>query len=295
MDGRYIVSGPLVGAEIKLKLPFGHELLVAQLRGLADEDRSCGFSFDPESKLTLLKGVSEEHIDTLVEAVRARGFDVVLGAPQVLYRECVARTIEVDSTHKLQRGGGGEFARVVLRLEPGEPDADVAFENVAGAAVLREHLPGVAQALAACKSTGVLLGFPLIGFKATLLDGAYHEIDSSAQAFAAATRRAFQLAKNQRALALLEPVMAVEIRGLQQLHQMFADDLRKRRGEVMAERSGVRALVPLAGMLGYRDEFPSLSQGYGGFTMRYSHHQITSLGDDDPARFRPALAMRLRA
>lgn len=290
---RYLVSGPLIGVAIALKVPFGHELLVAQLRALAAEDRSCGYSFDPETKLAVLWGMNEKHIDALVEAVRARRFDVSVGEPQVMYRECFARTAEVDSTHKRQRGGGGEFARVVLRFEPGDPDADLIFENGAGDAVPGKYIPSITQCLAACKANGVLLGFPLIGFKATLLGGAYHELDSSPQTFAVATRGAFQLAKHQNAIALLEPVMAIEIVGLQQLRDAFINDLTTRRGEIdRSDSFAVRALVPLANMLRYGAEFPALSQGRGRFTMLYSHHQVASLGGDDPGRFRPAAAMR---
>jgi elongation factor G len=157
-------------------------------------------------------------------------------------------------------------------------------------------VPGVIKGINASRENGVLAGYPLIDFKATLLDGAYHDFDSSAHTFEIAARAAFRLLKNEDAVRLLEPIMAVEISGLQQLRDTFIDDLKARRGVMQDDDIVVvRALVPLAAMLGYRHVFATLSRGYGRFTMRYSHHQVTSFGDDDPDPFRPAMAMRLRA
>ena len=297
MDKRYIVAGPLVEVAIKLKRPAHQDKLLAALDALAAKDSSFSYSCDPGSGQTIARGMSEEYLDASVEVLRrACNTDIEIGTSQVAYRECIVGDVQIEYTHAKQYLGGGEFARVVLSFGPGAVGSDFIFENMAGAAVRDDLVPGVLKGLDGARKNGVVAGYPLIEFRAALIDGAYHEVDSSPRTFEIAAREAFKRLRNERVVRLLEPIMAVEISGLQQLRDAFIDNLKARRGVIQDEDFFVvRALVPLADMLGYRNAFPTLSQGYGQFTMRYSHREATSSGDDDPGRFRPAAAMRLRA
>lgn len=297
IDTRYVLPEPLVEVAIAPKKLADQQKLIAALEARVAQDASFAFSFNAETGQTIVRGMSEEHLDASIEALRhACGADVEVGTPQVAYRECIVREVQIDRTHSKVFANGGEFARVVLSFAPGAPGSGFAFENEAGLAVRDDLVPGVIKGLNASRESGVLAGFPLIDLKATLLNGAYHDLDSSAHTFEIAARAALRLLKNEDAIRLLEPIMAVEISGLQQLRDTFIDDLKARRGVIQDDDLiVVRALVPLADMLGYRRAFAMLSRGYGRFTMRYSHHQVTSFGDDDPDPLRPAMAMRLRA
>ncbi len=292
MDQRYVVSGPIVEVGIENNTPVGYKLMLARLASLASADPS--FEFSPDPAVTVLKAQSENQLDAIVRDLRAQALEITIGAPQVSYRECIVRLVEVDYTHKRQTGGTGEFARVWLRLEPGDPNADATFVSNAGDTVPREFLPGVIEALAAFKQSGLLAGYPLIGFKATLLDGAYHEVDSSLAAFKTATRSALQVINERGAIALLEPVMALNVTISNEFHDAVVRDLSARAGQVDAGNFEINALVPLAGVLGYRGRLAQVTEGKGTFVMRYSHHAIAS-HPDGPDRFGPAAAVRLRA
>lgn len=289
MDQRYVISGPIVEVGIESNTPDGHKQMLARLASLASADPS--FEFSPDPAVTVLKGQSEDQLDAIVRDLRAHALEITVGAPQASYRECIVRLVEVDYTHKRQSGGTGEFARVWLRLEPGEPNEDAIFVSEAGDTVPREFLPGVIEALAAFKRTGLLVGYPLIGFKATLLDGAYHEVDSSILSFKTATRCALHVVKERGAISLLEPVMALDVTISNEFHDAVVRDLSARAGQVDAGNFEINALVPLAGVLGYRGRLAQLTEGKGTFVMRYSHHAIAS-HPDGPDRFGPAATMR---
>lgn len=292
MDPRYVISGPVIEVGIELNTPLERKVLTTRL-SLASQDLSFAYSLDDDSGPILLRGQSEDHLDGIVQALRVRSFDITAGTPQVFYRECLVRPVDVDATYKWPRGGKGDFARVILRLEPGDPDSDATFVSQAGDAVPREYLPGVIEALAAFKRNGLLAGYPLIGFKATLVGGAYHEVDSSIFAFETATRNALQVIKDKGAIALVEPVMALEVSVSQEFRDAVVRDLSARDGTIDVSASAVKALVPLATVLGYRSRLARLTNGSGAFVMRYSHHAIV-LHSDDPDRFGPAAAMRLQ-
>ncbi|HZU90901.1 MAG TPA: elongation factor G, partial [Stellaceae bacterium] len=204
---------PVIEIAVEPKTKGDQEKMSQALARLATEDPSFRVSVDPESGQTIVKGMGELHLEIIVDRMK-REFkvDANIGAPQVAYRETITRTAEVDYTHKKQTGGAGQFARVKLRFEPLAAGSGFVFENaVVGGAVPREFVPGVEKGLRASAETGVLAGFPVIDLKAVLVDGAYHEVDSSVLAFEIAARAAFKEGVMKAAPKLLEPIMRVEV------------------------------------------------------------------------------------
>jgi elongation factor G len=201
-----------------------------------------------------------------------------VGAPQVAYRETITRAIEYDYTHKKQTGGAGQFARVKVRFEPGERGTGAAFASeVVGGRVPREYIPGVEKGILGAAETGVLAGFPMIDFKATLVDGAYHDVDSSVMAFEIAGRACFREAVTKAGPVLLEPMMRVEVVTPEEYMGDVIGDLNSRRGQVtgMDQRGNARvinAMVPLANMFGYVNTLRSMSQGRAQYTMHFDHY-----------------------
>jgi elongation factor G len=228
----------------------------------------------------VIKGMGELHLEIIVDRMK-REFkvDANVGAPQVAYRETITRVAEIDYTHKKQTGGSGQFARVKLRFEPLPPGSGFEFENdVVGGSVPKEFIPSVEKGLRAAKETGVLVGFPMIDFKATLYDGAYHDVDSSAMAFEIATRAAFREGIPKAAPRLLEPMMRVEVVTPEDYLGDIIGDLNSRRGSIggMDSRGNARivtAMVPLANMFGYVNNLRSMSQGRAQFSMFFDHYE----------------------
>jgi elongation factor G len=249
------------------------------LHRLAQEDPSFRVSIDHESGQTVIKGMGELHLEILVDRMK-REFKVEanVGAPQVAYRETITKTIEYDYTHKKQSGGSGQFARVKIRFEPLPPSSGYQFENdVVGGTVPKEYIPGVIKGLASAKDNGVLIGFPMIDFKATLYDGAYHDVDSSALAFEIAARACFREAVQKAGPVLLEPIMRVEVVTPEDYMGDVIGDLNSRRGQItgMDQRGNARVVdgtVPLANMFGYVNTLRSMSQGRAQFTMHFDHY-----------------------
>jgi elongation factor G len=243
------------------------------------EDPSFKVSSDIESGQTIIKGMGELHLDIIVDRMK-REFkvDANVGAPQVAYRETITRATEIDYTHKKQTGGSGQFARIKLQLEPGEKGEGFVFESkVVGGNVPKEYQPGVQKGLAAAMSTGVIAGYPMIDLKATLVDGAYHDVDSSVMAFEIAARAAFREAVGQAAPKLLEPMMRVEVVTPDDYMGDVIGDLNSRRGQVQGmEPSGnattIRAMVPLATMFGYVNTLRSITQGRAQYSMFFDHY-----------------------
>jgi elongation factor G len=204
--------------------------------------------------------------------------DANIGQPQVAYRETITQTAEVDYTHKKQTGGSGQFARVKIRFEPQEPAAGFAFENkVVGGNVPKEYVPGVQKGVAGAMNSGVVAGFPMVDIKATLLDGAYHEVDSSVLAFEIAGRAAFREGVQKARPVLLEPIMKVEVVTPDDYAGSVIGDLNSRRGQVQGtEMRGnatvINAMVPLANMFGYVNTLRSMSQGRAQYTMQFDHY-----------------------
>jgi elongation factor G len=224
--------------------------------------------------------MGELHLDIKVDILRRTyKVDANIGAPQVAYRESLGKNADIDYTHKKQTGGTGQFARIKVLFEPGEPGSGFVFESkIVGGAVPKEFIPGVQKGLESVKDNGLLAGFPLIDFKATLHDGAYHDVDSSVLAFEIAARAAFKELREKGAPKLLEPIMKVEVLTPDDYMGDVIGDLNSRRGQIQgSETRGnaqvVTAMVPLANMFGYVSNLRGMSQGRAQFTMQYDHYE----------------------
>ncbi|MFQ5467167.1 MAG: elongation factor G [Kiloniellaceae bacterium] len=270
---------PVIEVAVEPRTKGDQEKMGVALGRLAQEDPSFRVTTDPESGQTVIKGMGELHLEIIVDRMK-REFkvDANVGAPQVAYRETIGRTYEVDYIHKKQTGGSGQFARVKIVFEPLESGEGYVFENaVTGGAVPREFVPGVVKGLKAARENGVLAGFPVIDFKATLVDGASHDVDSSVLAFEIAARAAFREGIARARPVLLEPVMRVEVVTPEDYMGDIIGDLNSRRGGVtgMDSRGNaqvINAMVPLANMFGYVNNLRSMSQGRAQYTMHFDHY-----------------------
>ena len=270
---------PVIEVAVEPKSKADQEKMGVALSRLAQEDPSFRVSSDNESGQTIIKGMGELHLEIIVDRMkREYKVEANVGAPQVAYRETITKTVETDYTHKKQSGGSGQFARVKIRWEPLEPGSGFVFENATvGGSVPKEYIPGVQKGLMSSKDTGVLVGFPCIDFKATLYDGGFHDVDSSALAFEIAARAAFREGVAKAGPVLLEPVMRVEVVTPEEYMGDVIGDLNSRRGQVsgMDQRGNARvvsASVPLANMFGYVNTLRSMSQGRAQFTMHFDHY-----------------------
>jgi elongation factor G len=271
---------PVIEVSIEPKTKADQEKLGVALQKLAAEDPSFRVSTDFESGQTILKGMGELHLDIKVDILRRTyKVDANVGAPQVAYRETLGRKTEIDYTHKKQTGGSGQFAKIKVVFEPNEPGAGYQFESkIVGGNVPKEFIPGVEKGLASAKENGLLAGFPVIDFKATLIDGAYHDVDSSVLAFEIAARAAFRELRDKAHPKLLEPIMKVEVVTPDEYMGDVIGDLNSRRGQIQGtETRGnaqvVTAFVPLANMFGYVSTLRGMSQGRAQFTMQYDHYE----------------------
>ena len=269
---------PVIEVAVEPKTKVDQERMGVALNRLAAEDPSFRVSTDQESGQTVIKGMGELHLEIIVDRMRREfNVDATVGQPQVAYRETISRMAEIDYTHKKQTGGSGQFARIKLRLEPLE-SGGFEFENkVVGGNVPREFIPGVEKGLQSAIQAGVLSGFPVTGIKATLYDGASHDVDSSVMAFEIAARAAFREGMHQAGPKLLEPLMRVEVVTPEEYMGDIIGDLNSRRGQVtdMDQRGNARvimALVPLANMFGYVSNLRGMSQGRAQFTMHFERY-----------------------
>ena len=271
---------PVIEISVEPKTKADQEKLGVALAKLASEDPSFTVSTDHESGQTILKGMGELHLDIKIDILRRTyKVDATIGQPQVAYRESLGRKVDIDYTHKKQTGGTGQFARVMITFEPGEPGSGFVFESaIVGGAIPKEYIPGVQKGLESIKEGGLLAGFPLIDFKATLTDGKYHDVDSSVLAFEIAARAAFRELKDKGAPKLLEPIMAVEVVTPEDYLGSVIGDLNGRRGMIQGQdmrgnATVVNAFVPLANMFGYVNTLRGMSQGRAAFTMQYDHYE----------------------
>jgi elongation factor G len=271
---------PVIEIAIEPKTKADQEKMGIALSRLASEDPSFRVSSDQETGQTVIKGMGELHLEIKVDILkREYKVDANIGAPQVAYRETITKRNEIDYTHKKQSGGAGQFARVKIVFEPLEPGAGFVFDNkIVGGVVPKEYIPGVIKGLHSALETGVVAGFPMIDFKATLIDGAYHDVDSSTLAFEIAARAAFREGMGKCAPKLLEPIMKVEAVTPEDYMGDVIGDLNSRRGQVtgMDQRANARvinAMVPLANMFGYVNTLRSMSQGRAQFTMVFDHYE----------------------
>jgi elongation factor G len=271
---------PVIEVAVEPKTKADQEKMGVALNRLAQEDPSFRVTSDYESGQTIIKGMGELHLDILVDRMK-REFkvDANVGEPQVAYRETITRTAEIDYTHKKQTGGSGQFARVKFIFEPSEPGEGIVFESkVVGGSVPKEFIAGVEKGIVTSAETGVLVGFPMIDIKATLIDGASHDVDSSVMAFEIASRAAFREGIGKAAPKLLEPMMRVEVVTPEDYLGDIIGDLNSRRGSVtgMDTRANARVvnvMVPLANMFGYVSNLRSMSQGRAQFTMFFDHYE----------------------
>jgi elongation factor G len=273
---------PVITVAIEPRTKSDQEKLSTAIQRLADEDPTFQVRTDQETGQTVIAGMGELHLEVLVDRMK-REFRVEanIGKPQVAYRETIRRKVDrVEYTHKKQTGGSGQFGRVVISIEPtgGNGDGGYEFVNaVTGGRVPREYIPAVDEGIQEAMEFGILAGYPLVDIKATLLDGAYHEVDSSELAFKIAGSMAFKEAARRADPVLLEPMMSVEVTTPEDYMGEVIGDLNSRRGHIQAmdERSGARvikALVPLAEMFGYVGDLRSKTQGRASYSMQFDSY-----------------------
>jgi elongation factor G len=270
---------PVIEQAVEPRAKADQERMALALAKLAAEDPSFRVSTDAESGQTIIKGMGELHLEIKVDILkRTHKVEVNVGAPQVAYRETLARATEVDYTHKKQTGGTGQFARVKLRLEPNEPAKGNEFKSeIVGGAVPREYIPGVEKGVRSVWDSGVLIGFPMVDTRVTLFDGAFHEVDSSAIAFEIAARAAMKEGADKAGVKLLEPIMDVEVVTPGDFVGNVIGDINSRRGHIRSQEmrgnaTVIRAYVPLANMFGYVSQLRSMSQGRASYTMQFAHY-----------------------
>jgi elongation factor G len=277
---------PVIEIAIEPKSKADQEKLGVALSKLAAEDPSFRVSVDHESGQTIIKGMGELHLDIKVDILRRTyKVDANIGQPQVAYREKLTRRVEIDETHKKQSGGSGQFARVKMVFEPNEAGKGSVFEShVVGGTVPKEYIPGVEKGFNSVLGSGVLAGFPVVDVKATLVDGAYHDVDSSVLAFEICGRAAFRRALREGGSVLLEPIMKVEVTTPEDYTGSVMGDLLGRRGQVQGQDMRgnavvINAMVPLANMFGYVNTLRSFSQGRANYTMQFDHYEQVPAGE----------------
>jgi elongation factor G len=271
---------PVIEIAIEPKSKADQEKLGVALAKLVAEDPSFRVTTDQESGQTILKGMGELHLDIKVDILKLTyKVEANIGAPQVAYREKISKSIIVDHTHKKQTGGSGQFARVKIVAEPLARGGGFEFANeIIGGTVPKEYIPGVEKGLESVLGSGVLAGFPVVDLKVTLVDGAYHDVDSSALAFEICARAALREALQKGSPVLLEPIMKVEVVTPEEYTGSVIGDLNSRRGQIQGQdmrgnANVVHAMVPLANMFGYVSNLRSMSQGRATFTMQFDHYE----------------------
>jgi elongation factor G len=270
---------PVIQIAIEPKTKNDQEKMGLALHRLAAEDPSFRVKTDEESGQTIIAGMGELHLDILVDRMR-REFKVEanVGEPQVAYRESITKQHTEDYTHKKQSGGSGQFARVKIVFEPNPEGDDFKFESkIVGGSIPKEYIPGVQKGIESVLSSGPLAGFPMLGVKASLIDGAYHDVDSSVLAFEIASRACFREAAKKAGAQLLEPIMRVEVVTPEDYVGDCIGDLNARRGQIQGQESRgvnvvINAHVPLANMFKYIDKLRSMSQGRAQYTMTFDHY-----------------------
>ncbi len=270
---------PVIEIAVEPKTKADQEKLGVALSRLAAEDPSFRVSTDQESGQTILKGMGELHLDIKVDILkRTYKVDVSVGAPQVAYRETITKPVTHAYTHKKQSGGSGQFAAVELEVTPSGPGVGNAFESkVVGGAVPKEYIPGVEKGVMSVLTSGPLIGFPVVDVSVALVDGKYHDVDSSALAFEIASRAGFREALKMAGPVLLEPIMKVEVVSPEEYLGSVIGDINSRRGQIggtdtRGNAQVVSAMVPLANMFGYVNQLRSMSQGRAQYTMQFDHY-----------------------
>ena len=270
---------PVIEVAVEPKTKADQEKMGVALNRLAREDPSFRVTSDHESGQTIIKGMGELHLEILVDRMK-REFKVEanVGAPQVAYREYLAKKVDIDYTHKKQSGGSGQFGRVKFTVTPGARGTGVIFKDaVKGGNIPKEYIPSVEKGMRETAETGSLIGFPIIDFEIELYDGAYHDVDSSALAFEICARAAMREAAQKAGIKLLEPIMKVEVVTPEDYLGDVIGDMNSRRGQIQGTDSRgnaqvVEAMVPLANMFGYVNQLRSFTQGRAQYSMQFSHY-----------------------
>ena len=272
------------------------EKLKAAVAQLTPQMPSISFSLDSESGQLRLKAASEDDLEDAVNRL-SRAAAVRVGAPQVAYRETLGRKAEIDYTHKKQTGGTGQFARVKLIFEPLPPGSGFVFENeIVGGSIPKEFIPGVEKGIKSVMNSGPLVGFPVIDFKVSLIDGAYHDVDSSVLAFEIASRAAFREASEKVQMKLLEPIMKVEVVSPEDYVGTVIGDLNSRRGmiqgqEMRGNATVINSLAPLANMFGFVDGLARATNARACVAIEFSHYAPVDPSPPDDV-FPPAVGKR---
>ncbi|MBN8907229.1 MAG: elongation factor G, partial [Rhodospirillales bacterium] len=270
---------PVIDISVEPRTKEAVEKMTIGLQKLAAEDPSLRLKTDQETGQTILSGMGELHLEIIIDRLRREyGVDANIGAPQVAYRETISKTHTETYTHKKQTGGSGQFAEVKIVFEPTARNEGIVFENnVVGGAVPREYIPAVEKGIRNQAESGVLAGFPTVDFKFSLVDGKYHDVDSSALAFEIAAKACFREGMKKAGPIILEPIMDVEVTTPQDHVGDVVGDLNRRRGQIQNQESSgstviVRALVPLKEMFGYISHLRSMTKGRASFTMQFHHY-----------------------
>lgn len=273
------IPEPVISIAVEPKTKADIEKMSLGLQALAKEDPSFRVSVDQESGQTILSGVGELHLEILVDRLlREFKVDVSVGEPRIAYRETFRKPVSEDYTHKKQSGGSGQYAQVKIEFEPCEPGAGYTFENkIVGGTIPKEYIPGVEKGLKIAQQTGVLIGYPTVDFKATLVDGKYHDVDSNVLCFEIAARACFREAMKKASPKLLEPIMKLSVNTPEDYVGDIIGDLNSRRGQINGIETEfgnqvVSAFVPLANLFGYVKTLRSLSQGRANPYMELSHY-----------------------
>ncbi len=285
---------PVIEIAVEPKTKADQEKMSAGLARLAAEDPSFRVETDFESGQTIMKGMGELHLDILVDRLK-REFKVEanIGAPQVAYRETISHEAEVSYTHKKQSGGSGQYAEVKMIIKPTEPGEGYSFESkIVGGSIPKEYIPGVEKGIESVMDSGPLAGFPVIDFKVELIDGKYHDVDSSVMAFEIAGRMGMREGLRKAGAKMLEPIMMVEVVTPEEYTGGIIGDLTSRRGMVQGQDTrgnaiAIDARVPLANMFGYINTLRSMSSGRANFTMQFSHYDTVpnNISEEIQAKF----------
>jgi elongation factor G len=270
---------PVIELSVEPKTKADQEKMGIALNRLSAEDPSFRVTTDHESGQTIIKGMGELHLDIIVDRMR-REFKVEanVGAPQVAYREYLAKPVDIDYTHKKQSGGTGQFGRVKVKVVPGERGSGIIFKDeIKGGNIPKEYIPAIEKGFRETAATGSLVGFPIIDFEINLYDGAYHDVDSSALAFEIAARGAMREVAQKAGIKLLEPIMKVEVVTPEEYLGDVIGDINSRRGQIQGtdtrgNAQAVEAMVPLANMFGYVNQLRSFTQGRANYSMFFSHY-----------------------
>ncbi len=285
---------PVIEIAVEPKTKADQEKMSTGLARLAAEDPSFRVETDFESGQTIMKGMGELHLDILVDRLR-REFKVEanIGAPQVAYRETISHEAEITYTHKKQSGGSGQYAEVKMIIKPTEPGEGYSFESkIVGGSIPKEYIPGVEKGIESVMDSGPLAGFPVIDFKVELIDGKYHDVDSSVMAFEIAGRMGMRDGLRKAGAKMLEPIMMVEVVTPEEYTGGIIGDLTSRRGMVQGQDTrgnaiAIDARVPLANMFGYINTLRSMSSGRANFTMQFSHYDSVpnNISEEIQAKF----------